>query len=82
AAERGLDTFRRAPARCIAGFALRGALGWLGVLLVALATARLDLASTAGFFAVTILHQLAAFALVFLRAAWLADAIRLTRQTS
>jgi hypothetical protein len=71
------QTFRAAPWRAMGGWAMRGAAGLLLVLFVALIATRIGVVTGPRFLAVTILHQAAAFALVFLRSRWLASALAL-----
>jgi hypothetical protein len=73
----GIETFRAWPVEAIGGCALRGLVALLLVTVVARATTHIGIETAGAFAAVALLHQGVAFALVFLRADWLALAVEL-----
>jgi hypothetical protein len=79
AARAGARTLRAWPAEAFGGWALRGLLALLLVTVAARTTTLIGIETNAKLVAVAIVHQAAIFALVFLRADWLALATRLVR---
>jgi hypothetical protein len=73
----GAQTLRAWPAEALGGWALRGLSALLLVTVVARTTTYIGLETGTRFAAVLVLHQGVVFALVFLRADWLALANRL-----
>ncbi|HEX9294758.1 MAG TPA: hypothetical protein VF881_02955 [Polyangiaceae bacterium] len=80
AARIGAEAFADHPIRGLTGWGVRGFTGVGLVVLLAWAATHVGVETSLRFAAVTALHQLAAFALVYLRADWLAEAIRHTRR--
>ncbi len=68
----GAATFGRAPLRAVWNWALWAVTALAVVALATVATARIGVATGPRFAAVAVVHQVAALALVFLRASWLA----------
>jgi hypothetical protein len=77
----GIETFREWRAEAFGGWALRGLAALLLVTVAARLTTHIGVATGPSFVAVALLHQVVAFALVFLRADWLALAIGLAQST-
>jgi hypothetical protein len=77
----GVAAFRAQTVRALAGWGARASLGLLAVVVVAFATTHTGIETAPRFATVLVLHQAVAFALVFLRADWLAHAIRLVSAT-
>jgi hypothetical protein len=77
----GIETFRAWPAEAFGGWALRGLAALLLVTVAARLTTHIGVETGPSFATVASLHQLVAFALVFLRADWLALAAGLSRST-
>jgi hypothetical protein len=70
------------PVVAVFAWAWRAAAGLALVVGAAFATARLDVEHTAGLVATGLVHQAAVFAVVALRASWLASAIRLSERVA
>ncbi len=81
AARAGVEGIRAHPAEAIGGWALRGVSMVLLVTIAARATTHIGVESSANFASVALVHQSVAFLLVYLRADWLALAVRLTAGT-
>jgi hypothetical protein len=75
------ETFRTWPAEAFGGWALRGLAALLLVTVAARLVTHVGVETATSFTAVFVLHQAVAFALVFLRADWLALAVGLVQST-
>jgi hypothetical protein len=81
AIRRGLETLRAWPIEAVGGCALRGLAGLLIVTVAARLATQVGVETGASFFAVLVLHQSVAFALVLLRADWIALAVGLAESS-
>jgi hypothetical protein len=81
AARAGRAALGMRPAEAIGGWALRGLSMLLLVTIAARAAIHIGVETAASFGALLLVHQVVAFALVYLRADWLALALRLTAET-
>jgi hypothetical protein len=78
AARVATEAFAGDPIRAFLGWSARGLAGLALLGLASWATTRLGVGTSVRLSAVAALHQLVLFALVYLRADWLAEAIRRT----